>query len=270
VDKPQAVPARQASDRQNGHTFFSGITLTGLLTLPPASGPHPAIVVVHGSERGERNDFLRQQLSGFMASHGIAVLTYDKRGVGDSGGVYQEVASEANVSLLAQDALAGVSYLKGRSDIAIPHIGLIGSSQAGWIIPRAAQSGDVAFFVILSGAVVSVGIENAYSSYTNDGAARPQYSPAEISEKLALAQSSGFDPVPVMMKLTQPGLWLWGDQDKSMPVPESPKNLIASLRKASLAWPITSFQTPTIISNNRIKACLMNFPIHRDILMISS
>ena len=202
-----------------------GITLTGLLTLPAAPGSHPAIVVLHGSERGERKDFLRQQLSAFMASHGIAVLTYDKRGVGDSGGVYQEVASEANVSLLAQDALAGVSYLKGRSDIDSHHIGLIGSSQAGWIIPRAAQSGDVAFFVILSGAVVSVGIENAYSSYTNDGAAPPHYSATEISEKLALVQSSGFDPVPVMMKLTQPGLWLWGDQDKSVPVPESLKNL---------------------------------------------
>ena len=203
-----------------------GITLTGLLTLPPTPGPHPAIVVLHGSERGERNDFFRQQLSAFMASHGIAVLTYDKRGVGDSGGIYQEAASEANLSLLAQDALAGVSYLKRRPEIDSQHIGLIGSSQSGWSVPlAAAQSGDIDFFVILSGAIVSVGIEDAYSSYTNDGESSPRYSGAEISQKLAGVQPSGFDPVPTIAKLRQPGLWLWGDQDKSIPVPESLKKL---------------------------------------------
>ena len=78
-----------------------------------------------------RNDFGRQQMSAFMASQGLAVLTYDKRGVGDSGGVYQEYASESNLSLLAQDALAGVNYLKGRPEIDSRRIGLIGASQAG-------------------------------------------------------------------------------------------------------------------------------------------
>jgi uncharacterized protein len=199
-----------------------GTGLTGLLTLPDTSGPHPGIVVLHGSERGTRADFGRQIMSAFMASQGLAVLTYDKRGVGDSGGTYQEAASESNLALLAQDALAGVNYLKGRPEVDSSHIGLIGYSQAGWIIPLAAeQSGDVAFFVNLSGPVVSVGIEEAYSAYTNNGDSPSQYSAQEISQKIALLPVSGFNPVPVIAKLDQPGLWVWGDQDKSIPVPES-------------------------------------------------
>ena len=207
------------------YTSTGGITLTGLLTLPSTTGPYPAIVVLHGSERGTRNDFGRQQMSAFLASQGIAVLTYDKRGVGDSGGTYQEAASETNLMLLAQDAVAGVNYLKGRPDIDGNRIGLIGSSQAGWVIPLAAQSDDVAIFIILSGPVVSVGIEDQYSAYTNDGESPARYSSEEISQKLALLSPSGFDPVPVIQTLDQPGLWIWGDQDKSVPVPESRKNL---------------------------------------------
>jgi dienelactone hydrolase len=198
-----------------------GVTLTGLLTRPAAGGPHPAMVVLHGSERGTRDDFGRQQLSAFLASQGFAALTYDKRGVGDSGGRYSESAAEANLSLLAEDALAGVAYLKQLPDIAAAHIGLIGPSQAGWSIPLAARSSDVAFFVVISGPLVSVGVENSYSGYTNDGESASQRSAEEISRLLADVAPSGFDPIPVVQGLTQPGLWLWGGQDKSVPVPES-------------------------------------------------
>jgi dienelactone hydrolase len=210
------------------YTSNDGITLTGLLTLPATDGPHPAMVVLHGSEPGTRDDFGRHIMSAYLASQGFAVLTYDKRGVGDSGGTYQERASESNLNLLAQDALAGVNYLKGRAEVDSSHIGLIGYSQAGWIIPIVAgQSEDVAFFVILSGPVVSVGIEDAYSNYTNNGESLTQYTAEEISQKLALASPSGFDPVPVIATLKQPGIWIWGAQDKSVPVPESLQNLEA-------------------------------------------
>ena len=208
------------------YTSADGITLTGLLTLPAIPGPHPAILVLHGSERGTRNDFGRQVMSAFMASQGLAVLTYDKRGVGDSGGVYQEAASLSNLTLLAQDAIAGVGYLKSRVEVDSGHIGLIGYSQAGWIIPlAAAKSADIAFFVILSGPVVSVGTEEEYSSYTNNGDSPSPYTSEELSQKLALSSPSGFDPGPVLANLNQPGLWIWGSQDKSIPVPESLNNL---------------------------------------------
>jgi len=212
-------------------TSSDGITLTGLLTLPDTPGPHPAIVVLHGSEPGTRADFGRQQLSTFFASQGLAVLTYDKRGVGDSEGVYVERASESNLTTLAQDALAGVAYMQGRSEVDASRVGLIGSSQAGWIIPIAAQqSKDVAFFIILSGPVVSVGEEVAYSSYTNNGDTETHYTPETVATAIAKVSASGFNPLPILTELKQPGFWIWGGHDLSQPVPQDEvklKKLIA-------------------------------------------
>lgn len=207
-------------------TSADGIALTGRLTLPPSPGPHPAIMLLHGSEPGTKDNFNAQQMSAFMASQGIAILTYDKRGAGDSGGRYSESASEANLSLIAQDASAGVEYLKTRPEISANNIGLIGFSQAGWVIPLAAsQSSSVAYFIILSGPITSVGHENLYSSYTNNGQTVPNLSQEELMNKLASAPHTGFNSTPIIATLTQPGLWLWGDQDKSVPVPESAANL---------------------------------------------
>jgi len=50
---------------------------------------------------------------------------------------------------LASDWLAGVTFLKSRSDIDPKRIGVHGSSQGGWTAPlMAAQSGDVAFMIV--------------------------------------------------------------------------------------------------------------------------
>jgi alpha/beta superfamily hydrolase len=207
-------------------TSEDGTNLTGLLTLPATPEPYPAIMMLHGSEPGTKENFGNQQMSAFMASHGIAILTYDKRGAGESQGTYVESASERNLNLTAQDATAGVEYLKSRPEIKADRIGLTGFSQAGWVIPLAAsQSEDVSYFIILSGPITSVGHESIYSSYTNDGESTGNYSQEEISKRLANAPHSGFDSTPIIAELDQLGLWIWGDQDKSLPFFESEDNL---------------------------------------------
>ena len=207
-------------------TSEDGTNLTGLLTLPATPGLYPAIMMLHGSEPGTKGNFGNQQMSAFMASQGVAILTYDKRGAGESEGTYVESASERNLNLMAQDAIAGVKYLKSRPEINGEQIGLTGFSQAGWVIPLAAsQSEDISYFIILSSPVTSVGHEDIYSSYTNDGESTNNYSQEEISKRLADAPHSGFDSTPIIAELDQPGLWIWGDQDKSLPFFESENNL---------------------------------------------
>jgi len=46
-------------------------------------------------------------------------------------------ASKRNLSLTAQDVIAGVNYLKSNSEINGDQIGLTGFSQAGGVIPLA-------------------------------------------------------------------------------------------------------------------------------------
>jgi len=209
-------------------TSEDGIELAGLLTLPATPAPYPAIMMIHGSEAGTKDDFGDQQMSAFMASQGIAILTYDRRGAGDSGGHYAESASKTNLDLTAQDAIAGVEYLKSRPEIRGDEIGLTGFSQAGWVIPIAAsQSPDISYFIILSGPVTSVGHETLYSAFTSNGDSPSTDSQEELMARLASAQHSGFDSTPVIATLAQRGLWIFGDQDMSIPVPESVDNLKA-------------------------------------------
>jgi pimeloyl-ACP methyl ester carboxylesterase len=79
-------------------------------------------------------------------------LIYDKRGVGRSSGDWQRSSFED----LAGDAVAGVNYLLTQPEISKSHIGLMGSSQGGWIAPMAALlSTNVSFVIVKSAAGVT-------------------------------------------------------------------------------------------------------------------
>lgn len=207
------------------------VQLAARLRLPPYDGPHPALVVAHGSGMATRDRY--DDLARDLALNGYAFLTYDKRGVGESGGRYSEVAPENSEQMFAQlseDVLAGVRYLRTRDDIRDDAIGVFGVSQGGWIAPlAAARSEDVAFLVIVSGPAVSVGEEIYYSELTGEqegaGAVMDE---ADLSAELARFEGvRGFDPVPVLEGIDVPALWILGAGDRSIPVPET----VAVLRR---------------------------------------
>lgn len=131
--------------------FPSGaLRLAGTIIAPATGGKHPAVVLVHGSGAENRDYML--PWARFLVRHGLAILGYDKRGVGESTGDW----SIASFQDLAADVVAAVTYLKTRPDIDTAHIGLLGISQAGWIMPLAAvQIKDLAFLISISGAGVT-------------------------------------------------------------------------------------------------------------------
>ena len=136
-------------DREVDVRFPNGdVTLAGTLVLPNTGGPHPAVVFIHGSGRNIR-DHVRFFADAF-ASHGIAGLVYDKRGVGDSTGEFPDDLISSFVDL-ADDAIAGQSFLKERPDIDSSRIGFWGFSQGGWLAPLAASRSDGTAFVICVG-----------------------------------------------------------------------------------------------------------------------
>jgi alpha/beta superfamily hydrolase len=209
-------------------TSADGIRLASRLSLPESGSPVPAFMMLHGSEQGTRDNFGNKVMAHYMISRGFAILNYDKRGVGESEGIYQEAASLANLQRHAEDAIAGVEYLASRPEIDAQRIGLIGFSQAGWVIPLAAsQSETISYMVILSGPVASTSHENLFSNYTNDGESVKKFDDAVITQQLRESKPGGFDPVPIIADLDQSGLWLWGSVDKSVPVTYSAENLQA-------------------------------------------
>ena len=147
----QRTAKRVETERWNDVRFTNrDVQLTGTLIAPSTPGKHPAIVLVHGS--GAENHAYMLPWARFLIRHGIAVLGYDKRGVGGSTGDW----NVATYDDLAGDAVAAVEYLKTHRDIDPAQIGLLGISQAGWIMPLAAlRSTDIAFLISISGAGVT-------------------------------------------------------------------------------------------------------------------
>jgi len=213
------TPSR--SSPVTGGTYASGdIRIGYTLDLPPGAGPFPAIVFGHGSGRTTRDE--ARALTSRLVSAGFAVLRYDKRGVGESTGVYEGVGvgNAARVlGLLADDMAAGVAFLRTRPEIDPRRIGLMGVSQAGWIIPLAAQRApNVAFMVLVVGPTVSVGLEIYYS----DLAERTSVPLDQVQSQLGAFQGpAGFDPRPTLETLSTPGLWLLGEADRSIPTPQT-------------------------------------------------
>lgn len=131
----------------------AGIELAGTLTTPKESGPFPAVVLVTGSGPQDRDETLLGHkpflvLADYLTRQGIAVLRYDDRGVGKSGGNF----SGATTKDFVNDALAAIDYLEGRKDIIHNETGIIGHSEGGLVAPLASvQSKDVDFIVLMAG-----------------------------------------------------------------------------------------------------------------------
>lgn len=147
------------------YTNSKGIKLGGTVFIPKKSNGK-AIVLTHGSGPQDRNGYasIIRLLADIFARDGVTVLTYDKQGVGQSEG-NSEYESFAD---LAQDALAGIDFLKTRKDLALSKIGLGGSSQAGWIIAKAIDQSsnkvDFALTIGAAGSGISVIEQNIYNT----------------------------------------------------------------------------------------------------------
>ena len=123
-----------------------GVTLAGTLLLPPAPGRHAAILFLQGS--GPEGRWANRYLAQKFAQAGIVALIYDKRGVGQSTGNWQKAGFDA----LAQDAIAGIDFLRLQTEVDPKCVGIYGHSQGGTIAPLVAVGDGHLGFVVASAA----------------------------------------------------------------------------------------------------------------------
>jgi pimeloyl-ACP methyl ester carboxylesterase len=148
--------------------FYSktdGTLLSGTLTLPYNKDKVPAVVLIHGSGPHNRDlEFgdhkLFKDLAEYLSGKGIAVLRYDKRGVGKSKG--QFIAYD--LENYKNDGIAGVEYLKTIEEIDKSKIGTIGISEGGIVVQMMASSCPDINFAVLLGSPSVWGKEFFYES----------------------------------------------------------------------------------------------------------
>jgi pimeloyl-ACP methyl ester carboxylesterase len=107
-----------------------------------------AIVALHGAGEGTRESRLYTHLHELLPPAGIGVVTFDRRGEGESTGD----ATRGRFELQVEDALAVLQAVDAE------RVGLWGVSQGGWIGPLAAAASDEVAFLVL---VASTGVTPA-------------------------------------------------------------------------------------------------------------
>ncbi len=142
------IPAGLASAAREVPVTFAapgGPALSGTLTLPSGPGPHPGVVFVGGFGPSDRDGaigvFGRRVYPDWtdaLAARGVAVLRYDKRGIGESAGPN---LAWLDPRLLAVDAAAAVRALRARPEVRPEQLTLVGHSQGGNLALRAAVIG---------------------------------------------------------------------------------------------------------------------------------
>jgi len=213
------------------------VRLHGLLLYPRGTGPFPAIVLVHGSGHWviEDNTAWKAHARAFL-KHGFAVLVYDKRGSGASGGNLEA----ADYQDLAGDVVAAVGLVRQRAEVQPDAIGLFGYSEGGWVTPLAARlleqrHQNVAFIVMTSGPAVSPATQTLFANEMamREGGARPALIRAANAKltaawdsvaragSSALARRIFFDPVPLLKALPCPLLAVYGARDDVVNARES-------------------------------------------------
>ncbi|MDD3024013.1 MAG: DUF3887 domain-containing protein [Syntrophomonadaceae bacterium] len=148
----------QASFTEKEVTVGSGTwTLPGTISVPAGEGPFPAVVLVQGSGPSDRDETIGpnkpfRDLAWGLASHGVAVLRYEKR----TKEYPEEVTAILNQFTVKQettdDALAAVSLLRQTRNIDSEHIFVLGHSLGGMLAPRIGREDmGIAGLIILAG-----------------------------------------------------------------------------------------------------------------------
>jgi dienelactone hydrolase len=199
-----------------------GTNLAG--TLYTSKNAYASVVIVHGSGQETR----MAEFAELLANNGITVLTYDKRGVGKSGGFYAgpEVGTNnvdsLNINLLAKDARAALYKIKQYNNVT--PIGLLGFSQAGWIIPIAAMNNPLVDFMLFFSCPTITSLEQLRFQFYTNGDTNFWVNHTEEDALYHIKNDSdryqfiSTDPKVALRKIMAPSLWLFGGKDIQIPV----------------------------------------------------
>lgn len=172
-------------------TSESDVAPVGTLTYPVSGRSFPAVVLVAGSGPHDRDGGMSLHktllvLADHLTRQGFAVLRYDKRGVGLTGGQRHPGSTTDDY---AADALAAVRFLAMQPNIDADRIGVIGHSEGGIVAAMVAAEApeEVAFIVMLAG----TGLPGIEIKSMQDAAARRADGMPETLVRLNQTQERG-------------------------------------------------------------------------------
>ena len=236
------------------------VVLAATLTLPVRT-PALAMIGLHGASGGTRADPLLARLHALLPAAGVAALTFDRRGEGESTGL----PSLGDFETQAKDATALATWLRALPEVT--EVGAFGFSQGAWVAPLALRRADFRFLALAAACGVTPAAQmrfgvaahlrrngydelaveqalharalveaHAHAAATDDDLADAltaaaheswwelAYLPAvpfDEQERAAWCAEMDFDPGPSIAAVDVPTLLLYGTDDLWLPVKES-------------------------------------------------
>lgn len=121
-----------------------GFSLSGTFFQPDTGEMRAGIVMVHGSGPGARERLYPWK--DVLIDSGFAVLVYDKRGSGKSGGSW----ITASLEDLAADARSVADWMRNQGGFD-GEVGFWGISQGGWVLPELGRESSASFLIVVTG-----------------------------------------------------------------------------------------------------------------------
>ena len=207
----------------------------GEIFLDPNNQLHPAIVFLVGSgpnstHTGLYTDFVRENLEQIFLQHGVALMYFDKRGVGLSEGRWHRT----DLYERADDARAAVKFLQQHPDIDPKRIGVVGHSQGGTVaqILGHLYGDSLAFIASLAAPTYDTQLRITHEYYNGFlCSSEPEEVARDKSEKKAisdlnwvnafpliktwrhLSELSEFSPAPHLAQLRLPSYFAFAELD---------------------------------------------------------
>ena len=225
---PLPLPSPNYTARDVAIRADDGVTLRGTLTMPEGvSKPVPGFVLVHGSGCNDRDETIGPnkifaQLANRLSNDGYAVLRYDKRSCGQSGGTFPVR------NRLIADARDAIAYLRAQRGVDPKQIYVLGHSEGGELVPSVAiQDGHLRGIVLLAPPALpleQILMQQMLRNVT--GADRIALAKEERAELDAIAEgkksgtsarwlrsSFGIDPATLIVRVPCPILIVQGTKD---------------------------------------------------------
>lgn len=227
-----------------------GHALAATLTRPRTTSPVPLVITISGSGAQERDEAILgvegyrpfREIADTLGRRGVAVLRFDDRGTGESGGVHRGATSRD----FADDVRALVAWARTRDDLDADRILLLGHSEGGLIAPLvAADDARLAGIALLAGPAYTGGQIVAFQQRSAIREAHPSAFASARDSMFRAAQQQvdslsrsdawlreflTYDPRPTIARVRVPVLILQGETDMQV-TPEQADTLAAALRR---------------------------------------
>jgi hypothetical protein len=249
----------------------TGFSLAATMTKPSGAGGRlPVVVLVAGTGPQDRDETIAGiplfgQLAGALADAGYAVVRYDKRGTGQSGGRTES----ASLTSYADDVIHVIEWLADRKDVDANRVAVAGYGEGGALVLLAAGRAKSVRAVALLGVAGRSGREVALEQQQQE-LAKLTLAAADRSAKIALqtrlldAVATGkgwegippefrkasdtpwfrswvlFDPAVALGKVSQPLLIIHGALDRQVPPTDADRLEIAARARRQSPVPPTS------------------------------